>query len=74
MRNRYSPNRQYNSIRQKKDAFFVDSPALERMQKADRAVNSALKAILWLGYGFALASWFVAVNIVILFAQLLKMK
>ncbi len=74
MRNRYYSRQPRTSVRQERGAFFVDSSHMERAQKADRVVNSALKAILWFGYGFALFSWFVAVNGVILFSQMMKIK
>lgn len=54
--------------------FSVDPRQLERARKADRFGDSVIKAILWFGYGFALMSWFVAVNGVILFSQMLKTK
>ena len=43
-------------------------------RQADQAADAVLKGTLWLGYGFALVTWFVAVNTVIVFTQMLKCK
>ncbi|GAA3952566.1 hypothetical protein [Allohahella marinimesophila] len=45
-----------------------------RAQQIDRALTVVLKAALWIGYGSALACWFVAVNAIILFSQMLNAK
>jgi len=75
MRNRYYSRQPRKPVRQaRKGRFFMDSSHLERAQKADCVANSVVKAILWFGYGFALVSWFVAVNGVILFSQMMKVK
>lgn len=74
MRNRYYSRQPRQPVRQEKGDFFMDSSHLEHAQKADRVANSVLKAILWFGYGFALVSWFVAVNGIILFSQMMKVK
>ena len=77
MGNRNEPRKQGNPVRQGKGAFGIELPTLEHFQKAqkvERVADSVVRGILWLGYGFALVSWFVAVNGVILFSQILKIK
>jgi len=55
---------------------FIDPDALNSgfVRRVDQAANLALKGTLWLGYGFALVAWFVAVNTVIVFSQMRKCK
>jgi hypothetical protein len=74
MRNHYYSRKPRKPIRNAREAFYPAYPTSIRIQQTDQVLTSVLKGMLWLGYGFALVSWFVAVNGVILFSQILKIK
>ena len=74
MRHRSYYRKQNRSFRPARKFIDTGSSTLDSARRADRAADAVLKGALWLGYGFALVSWFVAVNTVILFTQMLKCK
>lgn len=74
MRRRPNFRKQNRSFKQARTFIDTGSSASVFARRADQAADAFLKGTLWLGYGFALVSWFVAVNTVILFTQMLKCK
>tara|TARA_R110000823_G_scaffold302779_2_gene424065 strand:- start:2270 stop:2494 length:225 start_codon:yes stop_codon:yes gene_type:complete len=74
MRNHQYSTKQHKPIRSVREAFLSAPPLPDRLQKMNRVVDSIIKGGLWLGYGVALVSWFVAANVAIVFSLLLKGK
>ncbi|MCK0163797.1 hypothetical protein [Marinobacter sp. S6332] len=74
MRNDPYSTKQQKPIGSLREAFLSAPPLPERLQKINRVVDSISKGVLWLGYGVALVSWFVAANAIIAFSMLLKGK
>jgi hypothetical protein len=74
MRNSHYSRKLREQIRKTIEAFCPDSSTLNRVQTMDRVLTSVVKTLIWLGYGIALVSWFVAANGVIVFSRVLKSR
>ena len=74
MRHRPTFRKQNRSFKKARTFIDTGSSTSGFASRADQAADAVLKGTLWLGYGFALVSWFIAVNTVILFTQMLKCK
>ena len=74
MRHQTNFRKQNRSFKQARTFIGTGSSTSSFAGRADQAADAVLKGTLWFGYGFALVAWFIAVNTVILFAQMLKCK
>ena len=74
MRHRPNFRRQNRSFKKARTLIDPGSSTSGFASRADQAADAVLKGTLWLGYGFALVAWFVAVNTVILLSQMMKCK
>lgn len=74
MRDHYYSPKHRKPTKNARRAFCPEPPMSACLRQVNRVSDSVLKGLLWHGYGVALVSWFFAVNVVILFSQLLKCK